>query len=107
MGFIQQSFDTKKLARVLRKRPGDPDWKVRYTGGILPSALTPAMYRVCMQILRRNKIVISEVDFDEIGDGDIDDLESILEDNPSHALFTLSELFREFVPSAADKSVFI
>ncbi len=107
MGFIQKTLDLKKLARTLKKRAADPEWESRFLGSIKPGELSPVMFQIYLQVLRFGEINIAALDFDEIGEGDIDELESVLADNPSHALFELSEVFRELAPSVAGAQAFI
>jgi hypothetical protein len=107
MGFIQKTIDVKKLARILKKRRADPEWKSKFIGAATQKDLTPVMLDVYFQIMRQDKIIISELNFAEISESDIDDLESVLADNPCHELFQLGEVFREFVPAAPDARVFI
>ncbi len=107
MGFFQKTLDTRKLLRTLSKRPADPEWKSKFFGALTQYDLSPVMQNVYLQILRTEEINVSELDFSKISEDDLDDLLSVLNDNPTHDLITLSETFRQFAPSATIDRVFI
>ena len=106
MGFIQKTFDLKKCARALQRHPGEPE-RMRDPNALSPNDLNPCFYETYIYILRRHAIRISDLDFSMIGEGDIDDLETVLHYSPANRLFEISDVFRRFEPSAADKRVFI
>jgi len=106
MGFIDKTFDLKKFARALREQSGEPE-RNHDPDALTPDNLKPCLYDAYIQILRHESIDISRLDFGEIGDGDIDDLENVLENSPANRLFRLSDVFRQFEPSAAAGRVFI
>ena len=100
MGFIQKTFDSRKFARAMRKLPGEKESRPDH-GVLTPKDLNPCLLPVYVEILREEMITISNLDFDEIGEGDIDDLESVLVSFPANRLFGICEVFAGFEPSAA------
>jgi len=106
MGFIKKTFDLRKFARVLSKHQGAQE-KNQDPDALIPGELKPYLYDMYIHILRHDSIDISKLDFDEIGDGDIDDLENVLENTPTNELFRLSDVFRHFKPTAATGRIFI
>jgi len=106
MGFFEKSFDLKKFAGAIRKYPDCTDMP-RYPDTMGPEDLKPCLLPVYIQILREGSITLADLDLSAIGEGDIDDLESVLHYSPANKLFDISEVFRAFAPSAAAKRAFI
>ena len=106
MEFIEKTFDLKKFARAMHKWLGKPEEGL-YADILMPNDLKPCLYDIYIQVLRNDSIDIGRLDFDEIGNGDIDDLESVLEQSPVNSLFGLGDFFRHLEPSAATRRSFI
>jgi len=106
MAFTEKTFDLKKFARAVNACPGetasrpDPD-------ALGPEHLKPCLFSAYIQILRKDAITIADLDFNEIGDGDIDDLETVLQYSPANRLFNICEVFKGFAPAAAATRAFI
>ena len=103
---MQKSFDLKKFAKALRTQP-DTGKLVPDRDALTPQDLNPCLFEAYIHILRYESIDISRLDFDEIGEGDIENLENVLCYSPSTSLFEISDVFRRFAPSAAAGSAFI
>jgi hypothetical protein len=71
---------------------------------LTPNDLMPCLYDVFIHILRHGSIDISKLDFNEIGKGDIDNLENVLYNSPANKLFQFSEAFRQFEPAASGRA---
>ena len=100
MWSIQKKFDAKKFARAMGKCPGmagSPPDPMMMTPDDLKACLLP----VYIEIMRSETVTIAGLDFGEIGDGDIDDLEAVLHDSPANRLFGISEVFVGFEPAAS------
>jgi len=106
MGFTKKYFDMKKFVRAVIKQPAVS--KLPSERDVLtPEDLNPCLFDVYIQILRNESIDISRLDFCKISDGDIDDLENVLDNAATNGLFQLSDVFRQFKPSATTGRVFI
>jgi len=106
MGFIKKTFEPIRFARAVRKHPGIPVKKTD-PDALTPDKLKPCLHGVYIQMLRNDSIDIRSLDFDSIGEGDIDDLENVLCNSPANELFRISDVFRSLQPSAAIGQVFI
>lgn len=106
MAFTEKTFDLKKFTRAVKACPGETESE-RDPDELGPEHLKPCLFSAYIQILREDTITIADLDFDEIGDGDIDDLETVLHDSPANGLFDVCEVFRGFEPAAAAKRAFI
>ena len=100
MGFIQKTFDARKFARAMRKLPNAPE-RLRSFDELTPEDLNPCLLPVYIEVLREEMVTVTNLDFDEIGEGDIDDLETVLHNSPANRLFGICEVFTAFEPSAA------
>ena len=100
MGFITKTFDARKFARAIGKIPG-AESNARNFNELTPEDLNPCLLPAYIEALREDCITVAGLDFDEIGEGDIDDLETVLHHSPANRLFGISEVFKEFEPSAA------
>lgn len=90
----------KKLTSALRKQH-DSGVPVPGSDALTPQELNPCLFEVYIHILRFETIDISRLDFNEIGEGDIENLENVLCYSPATSLFEISDVFRRFAPSAA------
>ena len=106
MESVTKTIDVKKLAGVLHAcpaepaQPSDPD-------AMGPEDLNPSLTNAYLQALREERIKLADIDFNNIGEGDIDDLETALSCSPATKLFSICEKFRMLKPSAAAWRVFI
>ena len=103
MGFITKTFDARKFARAIRNIP-NAESSVKDFDELTPEDLNPCLLPAYIEALREDRITIANLDFDEIGDGDIDDLETVLHHSPANRMFGISEVFKEFEPSAVAKA---
>jgi len=106
MGFAEQTFDMRKFARALGGHQGAPGQSAG-NDALGPDGLNPRLHGAYIQALRHGTIDIGRLDFGGIGEGDIDDLESVLENSPANGLFKLGDAFRMLEPSAAAGRAFI
>jgi hypothetical protein len=90
----------------MQKHPGNTDnlWDKH---NLSPEDFNPCLLPVYIDVLREGIITIADLDFNEIDDSDIDDLETVLNYSPVNRLFSISEVFIGFDPSAATVRAFI
>ena len=106
MGFIDKTFDLKKFARVIHKREAEPETR-KDPDEPGPEDLNPFLLQLYFEILRGNSFTLANLDFDSIGDGDIDILETVLGFSPVNRLFSICEKFSMVKPAAATGRMFI
>ena len=106
MGFIDKTFDLKKFARVIHKH--EPETETgRDPDELGPEDLSPYLLPIYFEILREDSFTLANLDFDSIGDGDIDNLETALGYSPVNRLFYICEKFKMAKSTAAAGRVFI
>lgn len=106
MSISEKTYDLKRFSRAMRRHPGDMEPK-RDPDTLNPEDLKPCLQSAYIQILREECITITGIDFGAIGDGDIDDLESVLYYSPANRLFDICEVFKSFKPAAENARAFI
>jgi hypothetical protein len=106
MSLTTKTFDIKKFARAVLKQAGE-DEAARNPDALGPEHLTPGLQKAYIQILREDTFTLADIDFGEIGEDDIDDLETVLNYSPANRLFHICEVFKDFEASAAVRRAFI
>ena len=106
MRTVTRTFDVKKMTAALHICPVAPvqQW---HPEAPKPEDLKPCLLQVYLQVLREDEITLAGIDFEIIGDGDIDDLETVLAYSPATRLFNICEKFKMLQPSAASGRMFI
>ena len=106
MGFFEKSFDLRKFARAVKTCVDDMGTDTEY-GHLRPELLEPCLQKVYIQALREEIITLANIDFEEISENDIYDLENVLHYSPANKLFDICEVFIGLQPAAAVKGAFI